>query len=635
MSEIHDAPADVRHRVIGTAGHIDHGKSALVRALTGTDPDRLKEEKRRGITIELGFADVELAEQDVVSFVDVPGHERFVRHMVAGASGIEAVLLVVALDQGVQPQTREHLEICSLLGLRRGLVALTKKDLVDDELAEVAALEVRELLAGTFLENAPVIAVSAKTEEGLDTLRQALRELEPAGAPAQASIPRLPVDRSFVLHGFGTVATGTLTGPGFKEGEDIEIFPAGRRARIRGLQVHRKKVIEAAGGRRTAVNLQGVECEDVPRGSVISRPDALQPTTRFWARIRLLSHAPKALGTGGPVRLHHATADYAARFRVLGRDDRGALRAVVFASSPVPLIAGDRFVLRRPSPVDTVGGGVVVDAHPPHPREAQPDDFDDEALGLERAVQVRLRRAGAAGLPLAELVRLLGYPAATLERELDQQRGRGQAFSMATRWFGGEVWNAVADRVITTLETFHRDEPLRLGIDREGLRAKVERELPRDAWRGLLDSLAAGARIELRGDQVCLAGHEVVLDDQRGEQLRAIEDAFVQGALTPPDPAVAAPGAAGAELIRLLVARGTLVKLHDGKVFHAEALETLRKKLWEFAKQSPQIDVGKFKDLAGLTRKHAIPLLEHFDADKTTRRVGNLREILPPRGSSR
>ncbi len=600
-------------------------------ALTGTDPDRLKEEKRRGITIELGFADVELSPKDVVSFVDVPGHERFVRHMVAGASGIEAVLLVVALDQGVQPQTREHLEICSLLGLRHGLVALTKKDLVDDELAEVVALEVRDLLAGTFLEDAPMIPVSAKTGEGIDALRGALSNLPHAQAADSAvTVPRLPVDRSFVLRGFGTVVTGTMTGPGFREGDEVEVLPGGKRARIRGLQVHHRKVASAAGGRRTACNLQGVECEDVPRGSVLCRPDTLRPTTRFWAAVRLLPHAPRRLAAGGPVRLHHGTADYPARFRTLGESD-GVLRAVVFSATPVPLVAGDRIVLRRPAPVDTIGGGLVVDAHPPHPRHAAAADFAESASQLDRAALVRLRRAGAAGLQIGEFARLLGAPRAALERCLGTLRGEGEAVEVGGRWFAAATWQAVVVATIGSLENFHRDRPLKLGIDREGLRAKAAKGFPQEAWRALLDTLASEDTIELRGDQVCLAGHEVVLDAGRDEELQRIEQAFLNAGLTPPQPKEVAPGPSGAELVGLLVARGALVKLHDGKVFHAAALEELRRKLWEFAKQSPRIDVGAFKELAGLTRKHAIPLLEHLDAENTTRRVGNKREILPPR----
>ncbi|NIM00062.1 MAG: selenocysteine-specific translation elongation factor [Acidobacteria bacterium] len=630
MSEI-DPSRDARHRVIGTAGHIDHGKSALVLALTGTDPDRLKEEKRRGITIELGFADTELAPGDVVSFVDVPGHERFVRHMVAGATGIDSVLLVIALDQGVQPQTREHLEICSLLGLKQGVVALTKKDLVDEDLAEVVALEVRELLHGTFLEDAAMIAVSAKNGEGIDALRAALAALDRRVETDTRTIPRLPVDRSFVQRGFGTVVTGTMTGPGFREGEEVEIQPAGKRARIRGLQVHRQKVAAAAGGRRTACNLQGIECEEVPRGSVVCPVDALQPTTRFWAKLQLLSTAPKRLADGGPVRLHHGTADYAARFRVIGRNEDGSLRAIVFTSSPVPVVAGDRVVLRRPAPVDTVGGGVVVDSHPPHPRYARPEDFAEGAWELSRTARVRLDRAAAEGLQLSGLARTLGCTPANLEQTLRSMQDRQEVFYASGRWFGADIWNAVRNVTTDTLERFHAEEPLRLGIDREGLRARVAKTLPQEAWRVLLDSMALHGVIELRGDQVCLAGHEVVLDDGRDAQMREIEEAFRKGGLTPPEPADVASGGSGSELIGLLVARGTLVKLHDGKVFHADALDALRKKLWEFAEQSRMIDVGAFKELTGLTRKHAIPLLEHFDAENTTRRVGNKREILPPR----
>jgi selenocysteine-specific elongation factor len=617
------------HRVIGTAGHIDHGKSALVQALTGTDPDRLKEEKRRGITIELGFADVEIAPGETISFVDVPGHERFVRHMVAGASGIEAVLLVVALDQGVQPQTREHLQICSLLGLRRGLVALTKKDLVDAELAEVAELEVRELLAGTFLEDAPMVAVSAKTGEGIDALRSALATLERSTETGMsARVSRLPVDRAFVLHGFGTVVTGTMTGPGFDEGKEVEILPGGRRARIRGLQVHRRKVTHAAGGCRTAVNLQGVEVDDVPRGSVLAAPGVLNSTRRFWARIRLLPGAPRDLARGGPVRLHHATADYAARFRTLGSDEAGELHAVVFVAAAAPLVAGDRFVLRRPAPVDTIGGGVIVDVHPAHPREARPEDFTDEALRIDRAVASRLRRAGSAGQQPGELAGLLGYPAGAVEEELHRQREAGGAFQVAGRWFAAADWERIRRGLLVALERFHHDQPLRVGIDREGLRALVDRGFPQEAWRGLLESAAQENLIALSGDEVRLSGHEVVLDQTREAELQAIERAFREAGLAPPEPTEIAAGSAGAELIRLMVARGTLVKIHDGKVFHAAALDALRDKLRDYARQSTEIDVTAFKDLAGLTRKHAIPLLEHFDAEKTTRRVGNLRQIL-------
>ena len=361
----------MRHVVLGTAGHIDHGKSALVQALTGIDPDRLKEEKRRGITIELGFADLQLSADKVISFVDVPGHEKFVRHMVAGATGIEAVLLVVAADQGVQTQTREHLEICSLLGLERGIVALSKCDVVDEELCEVAALEVQELLGETFLADAPIIRVSSRTGAGLEALRGALADLcEIAPATPDAGLPRLPVDRSFVLRGFGAVVTGTLVSGTLRQGDDVLILPGGRRGRIRGLQVHHHKVDSAAAGRRTAVNLQGVDCDDVPRGATLVTPDTLATTRRIWARVELLPRAPRSLEKGGLVRFHQGTCDRGARLRVLSRGNDGVLNAEIYLGDETLLIPGDRFILRRPAPVDTVGGGTVVDIDPPPARRA-------------------------------------------------------------------------------------------------------------------------------------------------------------------------------------------------------------------------------------------------------------------------
>jgi len=332
-----------RHLVLGTAGHIDHGKSALVKALTGTDPDRLVEEKRRGITIDLGFADMELGPEQVLSFVDVPGHERFVRHMVAGSAGIDAVLLVVAADQGVQPQTTEHLEICTLLGLRHGLIALTKCDLVDEELREVAALEVRELLEGSFLQDAPLIAVSARSGEGLESLRGALSDLLLGLSPrSPEGVARLPVDRSFVLRGFGTVVTGTLVSGILREGDEVEIMPGGKRGRIRGLQVHHRAVKEVPAGRRAAVNLQGLNCEEVPRGTTVSRPGALPLTSRIWARLQLLPDAPAALAKGGRVRFHQGTCERAARLTVSfsGARLRSILSAVEWSWMSGRLAAG-------------------------------------------------------------------------------------------------------------------------------------------------------------------------------------------------------------------------------------------------------------------------------------------------------
>jgi selenocysteine-specific elongation factor len=395
----------VRHLVVGTAGHIDHGKSALVFALTGVHPDRLAEEQRRGITIDLGFADLNVAPEGVLSFVDVPGHERFVRHMVAGVSGLDAVLLVVAADDGIKPQTREHLAICSLLGVRHGLVVISKADLVEPELRDVLALELRELLDGTFLASAPILAVSSRTGEGLDALREAMRRWlrELPERPAEG-VARLPIDRSFVQKGFGTVVTGTLVAGTLHEGEEIEILPGARRGRVRGLQVHKHQVGEVRAGRRVAVNIQGLDCPDAPRGATLTAPSALLATRRARVRIELLPGAPPLLRKGGPVRFHQGTCERAARLRAASPGAEGSFEAdLVFAQDTV-LLPGDRFILRRPAPVDTIGGGVVIDAHPPRgrPRRARGRGRPPDHRRRDRAREIAPGSGGCRRAVLSE-----------------------------------------------------------------------------------------------------------------------------------------------------------------------------------------------------------------------------------------
>ena len=620
-----------RHLVVGTAGHIDHGKSALVEALTGIDPDRLAEEKRRGITIELGFADWRPDAAHVVSFVDVPGHERFVRHMVAGASGIDAVLLVVAADQGVQPQTREHVQICSLLRVPRGIIALSKVDLADDELRQVVALELGELVRGTFLAAAPVVPLSARTGEGLDALRAELLALFAVTRPRDASgIARLPVDRSFVLRGFGTVVTGTLVSGRLREGEELEVLPGGARGRVRGLQVHGQALRLAEAGQRTAVNLQGLDTTEVPRGSTLVAPGSLLEVRRLWVRLELLPHAARALARGGPIRFHHGTAERAGRLRVLGRSDDGSLRAEIWLAEAAPLAPGDRFILRRPKPVDTVGGGIVVDVQPPRPREAREADFAP-AVDLDDAVLGRLARAGRRGRGAAGVATELGQSRERVEEALDGLGRAGRAVRGGTRWLDAAVWRALRERAVETLARFHGDEPLQEGMSRERLRAALAPEMAQEAWRELLESLAREGEIDLRAERVARAGHSVVLEGKERELAERIEQAYRAAGLAPPgleELLGTGEAARAAPIVDWLLVRSRLVRLHDGSLFHAGALAELRDKLRRHAERSRRIDVAAFKELAGVTRKHAIPLLEHLDATRVTRRVGNEREIL-------
>jgi selenocysteine-specific elongation factor len=622
----------VSHLVLGTAGHIDHGKSALVLALTGTDPDRLDEEKRRGITIDLGFADVELAPGTVLSIVDVPGHERFVRHMVSGAAGIDAVILVVAADQGVQPQTREHLAICNLLGVRRGVVALTKCDLVEREVREVAALEIGELLAGGFLQDAPLVHLSARSGEGLDELRRVLAGLFDDTLPRPAAgVARLPVDRSFVLKGFGTVVTGSLLSGTLREGDEVEILPGGRRARIRGLQVHHSQVGMAEAGRRTAVNLQGIDHDEVRRGDSLTHPGALALSRRIWARLRLLPGAPTAMAEGGRVRFHQGTCERAASFRVLGKDEDGDLHVEFRLERDTVLAPGDRFIIRRPSPVDTVGGGTVVEVNPPLAKLATPADFAPESLEREEALKRRLARAGVAGLEAAGLARELGLTLGEAQQAASRLEDSDGLIRVGSRWLDGESWRAAGERALAHVDKFHADEPLLSGISREDLRAATCPEMTQEAWRQLLEGLQARGTLSLLGERIASAGHEIVLSKEERALFERIADAFLRAGLDPPDldDVVAAPEKQRAsKIVALLLAEGKLVRIRSGKLFHAEPLERLREKLREHAESSRTIDVAAFKKLAGITRKNAIPLLEQLDEERTTRREGNIRVIL-------
>jgi selenocysteine-specific elongation factor len=620
----------VRHIVVGTAGHIDHGKSALVHALTGVHPDRLKEEQRRGITIDLGFADATLAPEGVVSFVDVPGHERFVRHMVAGAYGLDAVLLVVAADDGIKPQTREHLAICALLGLRHGLVVLSKIDLVEPDLRDVVALELRELLSATFLAAAPIVPVSSRTGEGLDALRHELRLwLRTLPERPASGVARLAIDRSFVQKGFGTVVTGTLTSGRLREGDEIEILPGGGRGRVRGLQVHKRKVQEAGAGRRVAVNVQGLDCAQAPRGATLTTPGALLTTRRAEVAIELLAGAPAPLRRGGSVRFHQGTCERAARVRVRSIRDDGILEADLVLAEDTVLLPGDRFILRRPAPVDTVGGGAVVDAHPlrGRPRRAAAPG----PRTLEDALFDRIARAGAAGRSAAAIAVELGKSTDEVSGALVPLIAEGRVARAAGLLFSGAAWQETADRVRSQAAAFHESEPLQPGIGREILRAGAAREMPGEAFRELLQSLAKDGVVRLAGERVALASHRIVLSADDAVRAEKIEDAFRRAGLDPPaieDVLNEHGGVHGARLRDWLVASGRLARIRDGRLFHAEALEAVRAKLREFSRTSSTIEIGTFKELAGASRKNAIPLLEQFDEERLTRREGNVRRIL-------
>jgi selenocysteine-specific elongation factor len=628
-----------RPLVIGTAGHIDHGKSALVRALTGTDPDRWAEEKRRGITIDLGFASTEI-EGRLLSFVDVPGHERLVRNMLAGATGIDLLLFVVAADESVMPQTREHLAIARLLGVGAGLIVLTKTDLVDEELAEVAAEETRDLVAGSFLEGAPVVPVSSVTGEGLDVLRaELLRAAESVPPRESDGIARLPIDRAFVLKGFGTVVTGTLSGGPLRVGDEVEAAPEGPAARIRGLQVHGEAAEEGRPGSRLAVNLGGVDKDDLARGMVLTPRGLLQPTRILDATLELLDDAPAGLKDLARARVHHGTAEVMARIRILGRErlePGGSASVQLRLERPVAALPGDHYVLRRYSPLCTLGGGVIVDLDAPKARRGDGGAAERierlAGLGPEARLLALTEEAGERGFLAGERSDRLGLPPAPAGRLLASLVEAGRIVKEGDRYLVSSVREGIAGRVAGELERYHARHPLEEGMLRETLRAGAAPSLSPESFRSLLRELEKEGRVRLAGDAVAAPEHRPQLSPEQEKSSRALLDRLLEAGLDPPfEPALlkgVADGDEGRRLLRVLERSGRVVRLGDGRYFHARPVEELRSKLRERARRGEDtIDVPTFKKIAGVTRKSAIPLLERFDAEQLTIRRGDLRVI--------
>jgi selenocysteine-specific elongation factor len=642
-------PSASRPLVVGTAGHIDHGKSLLVRALTGIDPDRLKEERERGITIDLGFAHLPLPDGTTVGFVDVPGHERFVRNMLAGVGGIDLVMLIIAADESIKPQTREHFDICRLLRIPRGLVVLTKSDLVDADLLEVVREEAQAFVAGSFLEGAPIVPVSARTGAGLDALREALqaaaREIPARDA---AGLARLPIDRAFSMKGFGAVVTGTLVAGTLEEGQAAEILPQRLQARIRGLQVHGRATRRAAAGQRLAVNLHGVELADLERGQTLSEPGVLEPTRVLDV---VLEHLPGAAPLRDQARLslHLQTAEVPCRVRLLeGAVLQPGARAYaqIRSARPVTAVLGDRFILRRPSPALTVAGGTVLHNAPRSGRLKRSDRLArgrrlDDPSPLVPLVAL-VEDGGDAGVDVPALRSRTGLDAATLQSRLESREAAASILALPTtprRYVSRTAADRLAREVLDAAKEFHRREPLREGLAREEVRTKLFRLSHDDVFRAVLNGLVSQAKLRTDKDRIALATHQVSLAPAEAAILDRLEASYRTGGANPPEKEEAAKGT-GADprttdrLIHLLLSRGRLVRIPDGKIFHVEAIQALKERLWQRRAQGDSIDIGEFKDLSGTSRKNAIPLLEYFDQTLTTRREGNRRVILPPPASA-
>ncbi len=634
--------------IIGTAGHIDHGKTTLVKALTGIDTDRLEEEKRRGITIDLGFAHLELTapsgEKLRLGFVDVPGHERFVRNMLAGVGGIDLVLLVVAADESIKPQTREHFEICRLLSIPRGITVITKADMVDSDTLNVVKLEIEDFVRDSFLDTSrsPVVAVSALTGAGLDELKKEIARLA-VEIPARdtETLFRLPIDRVFVMKGFGPVVTGTLIAGKVRKEEEVEVFPSRRRVRVRGVQVHGSAADQAIAGQRTALNLAGIQVEELARGMTLAPPDVLEPTQRIDVQLSLLNDA-RPMKNRARVHLHAFTVETIAgvTFHDGAFNEANELKpgstaiARLRTASPILVLPGDHLILRQFSPVVTIGGAVVLDAFPlrRQKREATLKFLQTMASGsLTEKLLARIHRRASDGLTLADAVRETGLRPGILKPAIATLLQQKQVIQAGDFLLASTAFTTARERSVAILDAFHKANPLVAGMSKEELREKLG--LHAAVLEALLGEMVRTKKMEVSGEQVKLAGRGVALKDDEAKAKQEIEQAFASAGLKVPAlkevlASLPVDKVRAQKLVTLLLRDRVLVKLTDDLVFHQTAIQGLRQILAEYKMKSPKIDVPTFKDLTGISRKYAIPLLEYLDRERVTRRVGDERVIL-------
>jgi selenocysteine-specific elongation factor len=627
--------------VLGTAGHIDHGKTTLIKALTGVDCDRLKEEKERGITIELGFTSLTLPAGQEISVVDVPGHEKFVRHMVAGATGLDLVALVIAADEGIMPQTREHLDICRLLRVKKGLVALTKIDLVEKDWLDLVREEVREFVKGTFLEGAAVLPLSSLTGEGIPAL---LAEIERLALEVEERSPegllRMPIDRVFTMKGFGTVVTGTIVAGKVSVADTLEVLPKGHEAKVRGIQAHGKPVESATAGLRTGINLQGLEKTVIDRGDVLVQSQTLKPTLLVDGVFQLLPGASKPLKSRTRVRLHVGTAEVLGRVVLLDRAEilpGQEAYLQIRVEQPVVALPGDRFVLRSYSPLFTIGGGEILDAFPARRKRLGPEAREELAI-LERGspedkLALRLFNAGPAGLSFAEMLMRTNLAPSKLKPVAGNLSSTGRILLYdpeRQRYIHSGVAADLKRFAVEFLREFHRQNPLQAGAAKEELKSKLPPQVDLRLFNYLLSALVSEKKIAAEKESLRLASHKISLKEGEQELHRKMTALYRRGGLQPPTvkEVAAELGLSENELkpvLQLLTQEGALIKVKEDLYFPRPALEELERKTAAFLQQNKELTPVQFKEISQVSRKFAIPLLEYFDGKKLTMRVGDKR----------
>ena len=629
--------------IIGTAGHVDHGKTVLIRALTGVDTDRLQEEKERGISIDLGFAPFRLPGGRLAGVVDVPGHERFIHNMLAGAAGMDLVMLVVDANEGVMPQTTEHLDILQFLGTKKGIVVITKIDLVEEDWRELVKEEIREKLKGTFLEEAPIHSVSAIKGEGIDELKE-LIDISTADLEMRSSSGplRLPVDRSFVIDGFGTVITGTLIQGSVKVGDTVEIVPPGLEVRVRNIQVHDSDVKEAKAGSRVALNLSGLEKGQVERGSVISNPGFYKQTDLLDVNVELLSKAPRRLKNLDPVHFFLGTARTVAKLLILEKDElRPGESALVQCRLERPLVAerGDPFVIRSYSPMTTIGGGKVLDPYPARHRRFRPDVIENLArLGQDPS------SGGDAAFVSNKLNELLAADSFRLAKEtrLDREKvesvmeelaAKGRVIKLGSAYLGEELAGEFEKKILEELQNHHTKNPLSFGLSRARLKGVLPAALDQHVYDALLEKLETEEKLTVQDSLVCLYNFKAEPQGKDKEQLQALEELYRSSGFQPPSvkdvlEKVGVKAARKDEFYGFLTAGNKLVKVNEELYFHREVYEEALNLLRGHFAENETLTLGQFRDFSGSSRKFAQALLEYFDQRKLTRRVEDHRIAL-------
>jgi selenocysteine-specific elongation factor len=629
--------------ILGTAGHIDHGKTSLIKAISGIDTDRLKEEKQRGITIELGFASIDLPDGQHVGIVDVPGHEKFVKNMVAGATGIDIVAMVIAADEGVMPQTREHMEICSLLGVRHGFVALTKTDMVDEEWLELAIDDIESFSRGSFLEGQPIVPVSSVTGDGIPQFVETLQAICTAVPERkQTGLFRLPVDRVFTMKGFGTVITGSLVSGKIAVGETIMIYPPRIKSKVRGIQVHNQSVNEALAGQRTAINFQGLDMTAVNRGDVLARPDSLSPSYMADLSFQYLASAAKPLKNRTRIRFHTGTSEIMGNLILLDREELApgdAAAIQVRLDTPVTLVKEDRYVIRSYSPVRTIGGGQILNPIPTKHKRFRTEISDAlnalAEMPPEEVIGFHARQAGFRGTEHNELRLVTNLPDKKLDTATSALLSRRDLIMIdrdRRLYVHADTYAYLRQMVLDQLETYHAKNPLKAGMPREELRSKFPAPIHPKLAPQVLTQMLKNKELAVDEDTIRLPTHKVSLAVDQTQLRENIIQAYDRGGITPPYfkeicQALNVETRTARDVLQLLVEEDQLVKVKEDLFFQRKVIDALKERLVTFLRDRGAITTPEFKDMTGASRKYVIPLAEYFDTNNVTIRVGDTRQL--------